>query len=518
MKTTQNLKLPQYTGEDIFDLQDINKAYDSIDKAYGNIDDTYKEVVNIKDEIPKTNATAEVINARGGKETLGNRLDEFGSQLDTNKNEIIENKHLVNVLSLGVKNDGSVDCTQIIHKALSEGKSLYFPNGTYLLEYLELNSKNVLIGENESSTILKPNTSTKPAFIYIAPGSCSFIRFENFKIVKSPNAGQIGIDIRANFPEEGYQHGGLWDSTIRNIYLTSPVETSMWNGIGMRISGSGDNALLPIQLNIFEKVNIWSNNKLNNNNIPLIVEGQVEQNLFNRCTFSGTDTQKEIEDMNIASGLFRIRRTDEGTSEGDQGGGPNTFTQCYFGNSPRCLYFERTRNCTFINCFYENARQFIYIKKTSTVNIMGGVFANVNGETNLIASDYSNNKLFLNNLELKGTINCRGANMVGCDFNNTMYDETNCTTNEVKFSDQYSVIHFGHSESEITINRISPTDILKTYNEFYLKIPVKSGKTINFSSSEGNIHNDLTLDIGLKSYLIKASKIPYLNKFNLEII
>lgn len=88
MKTTQNLKLPQYTGEDIFDLQDVNKAYYSIDKAYGNIDDTYKEVVNIKDEIPKTNATAEVINARGGKETLGKRLDEFGSQLDTKTNEL----------------------------------------------------------------------------------------------------------------------------------------------------------------------------------------------------------------------------------------------------------------------------------------------------------------------------------------------------------------------------------------------------------------------------------------------
>ena len=87
MKTTQNLKLPQYTEEDIFDLQDINKAYDSIDKAYG-------DVVNIKDEIPKANATAEVINARGGKETLGKRLDEFSSQLDTIENNA---KHIINV-------------------------------------------------------------------------------------------------------------------------------------------------------------------------------------------------------------------------------------------------------------------------------------------------------------------------------------------------------------------------------------------------------------------------------------
>ena len=90
MNVTNNLKLPQYTGEDIFDLQDINKAYDSIDKAYGNLDDTYRKVANIKNEITKTNATAEVIDARGGKETLGKRLDEFGSQMDTkaSKNEI----------------------------------------------------------------------------------------------------------------------------------------------------------------------------------------------------------------------------------------------------------------------------------------------------------------------------------------------------------------------------------------------------------------------------------------------
>ena len=134
-KTTQNLKLPQYTGEDIFDLQDINKAYDSIDKAYGNLDDTYRKVANIKNEITKTNATAEVINARGGKETLGKRLDEFGSQLDNKvhkihdtesifasssglfvnekasiKNSILENKFDKNTVTIGKfqNGDGSI--------------------------------------------------------------------------------------------------------------------------------------------------------------------------------------------------------------------------------------------------------------------------------------------------------------------------------------------------------------------------------------------------------------------------
>ena len=48
-------------------------------KAAEEMESTVKK---IKNEIPKTNATAEVINARGGEETLGKRLDEFGSQLN----------------------------------------------------------------------------------------------------------------------------------------------------------------------------------------------------------------------------------------------------------------------------------------------------------------------------------------------------------------------------------------------------------------------------------------------------
>ena len=94
MNVTNNLKLPQYTEEDIFDLQDINKAYDSIDKAY-------KEVIDFKNEIPKTNATAEVIDARGGKETLGERLNKFDEQLNKNKkdytnkiNGLVDNKRI----------------------------------------------------------------------------------------------------------------------------------------------------------------------------------------------------------------------------------------------------------------------------------------------------------------------------------------------------------------------------------------------------------------------------------------
>ena len=50
-------------------------------KAAEEMESTVKK---IKDEIISVNATAEVIDARGGKETLGERLNDFDEQLDTN--------------------------------------------------------------------------------------------------------------------------------------------------------------------------------------------------------------------------------------------------------------------------------------------------------------------------------------------------------------------------------------------------------------------------------------------------
>ena len=90
MKVTQNLKLPQYTEDDVFDLTVINEAHNKIDTAYKEIDTTYKEIANLREEIPKVNANAEIIDARGGQTTLGDKIRNIDSQLDTkaSKNEI----------------------------------------------------------------------------------------------------------------------------------------------------------------------------------------------------------------------------------------------------------------------------------------------------------------------------------------------------------------------------------------------------------------------------------------------
>lgn len=456
-----------------------------------------------------------VIDENGKSATT--KFNELSTQFKDIVNESLKNSSLTNVLSLGAKNDGSVDCTEIINNALLEGKSLFFPRGTYLIEYLKLNPKNVLIGENDGETKLKPNTSSKPAFIYISTGFNDRIRFENFQILKSPNNGQIGIDIVAK-SEEPNSSGGLSDSTIKNIYLTSPVKSEAWNGIGMRLIGTGSDSNLPIQCNIFERVCIWSNNDSDMTNIPLVVEGQVEQNLFNRCTFSGLDYDKKNNNLENVSALFRRKRNDDGSVDGDIGGGSNTFTQCYFGNNPCCISLERSWNPVFVNCYFENSRQIAKFSISATATFISGSYLNVGGETNLIISDVSLNCVNLISVNITGQINCRGANLINTGLINIALDEVAVINKNIAFNDIYTIVHCNTSESIETIINITPSPNIKSNFEFYFSLSPVAGKSVFFSKENGNIYNDLTIDIGSEPKLIKAVYIPHINKYKIEIV
>ena len=100
MKTTKNLKLPQYTEEDIFDLQNVNKAYDSIDKAYGDIDDARKEVVNMLDTVANKGTTIEVLE-RVTKEEINRQLaDGTIANLAIKDNSITNEKYKEKSISI----------------------------------------------------------------------------------------------------------------------------------------------------------------------------------------------------------------------------------------------------------------------------------------------------------------------------------------------------------------------------------------------------------------------------------
>lgn len=82
MKKTPNLNLPIYNEPltDVFNLEDWNNANNSLDGAY-------KEIIDFKNNIPFVNADAEIVEARKGKQNLGEKISELDSLLEQKMNK-----------------------------------------------------------------------------------------------------------------------------------------------------------------------------------------------------------------------------------------------------------------------------------------------------------------------------------------------------------------------------------------------------------------------------------------------
>ena len=78
---TKNLKLPQYQNDDLFDMKEVNEAYKIIDKSYKEQNDNYKQAIETS-TINGAIDNLELIDARKGKRTLGEKISEIDSQLD----------------------------------------------------------------------------------------------------------------------------------------------------------------------------------------------------------------------------------------------------------------------------------------------------------------------------------------------------------------------------------------------------------------------------------------------------
>ena len=435
---------------------------------------------------------------------------------DLNAVIINEVQMYTNVLTLGVKNDGTEDCTIIINDALSEGKSLYFPKGEYLLEYIELQSYNVLIGENDHETILIPNTTTRKSFMNINKGPCQHVRMENFTINHSSNIGQICMDFTSRFPDEGYQHGGLWNSIFKNIHIDSA--NNGWNGVGLLLAGpSQGHTLLPNQLSLFENINIYVNNIENINNIALLIEGQVEQHLFTRCTFSGVDIHNTITDLNNCAVVFR-RHTDENGNLDDRGGGINTFISCYVGNCARGMLFERSRCPVFISTFFENILQVAHVTVKSELTIMNSSLWKPTDGYDLLTTDQTGCMINLINVRGSGNINAMAVNQVcSSGYINTYKDERVMRDEELILRCPSTILHC--QKEEIVIDNISIDEILSNANSdifIYLINEYEGGTLVKFTN-EGNILTPLEIMVD-KCMYIKCRYIEGFNKFIIELV
>ena len=120
MRRTENLNLPIYDSpeSDIFKINDVNNAHETIDKQY-------KELKNIKETVESTNPSA----------NLQGQINDINASLDNKARKDI----CINVKDFGAKGDGVTDDTISIKRAVdylltsNYNGELFFPAGIYLI-------------------------------------------------------------------------------------------------------------------------------------------------------------------------------------------------------------------------------------------------------------------------------------------------------------------------------------------------------------------------------------------------
>ena len=96
---TPNLKLPQYSGTDLFNLEEINDSYKIIDELYGTV---------VSGGAYDSEARLEIFDARGGHTKLKERLDSIDSSLEhMENNKVISETGKIGILYAGaIRNSG----------------------------------------------------------------------------------------------------------------------------------------------------------------------------------------------------------------------------------------------------------------------------------------------------------------------------------------------------------------------------------------------------------------------------
>lgn len=137
------------------------------------------------------------------------------SELETNTNEEISKLkssfESINIKSFGAVGDGVTNDTQSIQDAINyastNGKSVFIPNGTYLIDSIDVYGTGIkVVGESKKKTILKDSGSTTKNYIVSITGMENI--FENITIEGS-NDGTYDAN-------EHVKHGVIFENTYLN--------------------------------------------------------------------------------------------------------------------------------------------------------------------------------------------------------------------------------------------------------------------------------------------------------------
>ena len=313
----------------------INKEVESTTSRQVDLESTFDQLV-----INAGNSNAEIVDARVKADgtsysKLGDRLDSVDSQLEhiiQKDNSMVINPKYPPKGYTPCKMDGITDDTQAFQALIDNFSNIVLPEGTLRFTHLTLNSNTRISGLGINKTILKPLSSFNINAINLSVGANVGIFLDNFSLIGNEEITQNGLYLNATASTESPYHGGLWLSKFSNLVIKNFKGTQL-------VLAAGSNALLPHQGLVFERIECSSNQNVNTSK-ALTVQGQTEQCLWLQCAFSG-------EGSDIVSEFIT-------TTDGDVGGGSQTFLQCYFGNGKTGIKLERSKHIKFTNCYFEN--------------------------------------------------------------------------------------------------------------------------------------------------------------------
>ena len=265
-----------------------------------------------------------------------NKIENINTQLDNiiqKDNSIVINPKYPPKGYTACKMDGVSDDTQAFQSLIDNFSNIALPEGTLRFTHLTLSSNTRITGLGINKTFLKPLTSYEINAINLSDGPNVDIYLDNFSLIgNDENLNQNGLYFNATPGVESPNHGGLWLSRFNNLVIKNFKGTQL-------VLSAGSNGLLPHQGIVFERVECSANANVTTSK-ALTVQGQTEQILWLQCAFSG-------EGSDIVTEFIT-------TTDGDVGGGSQTFLQCYFGNGKTGIKLERSKYIKFSNCYFEN--------------------------------------------------------------------------------------------------------------------------------------------------------------------
>ena len=252
MQQTPNYNLPQFAGTDLFNKEDFNDAFNKIDTAISDLQETINNASG-----NSTFIASEVIDARKGKNTLKEKINEIDTYIgnlkekclelqdktDSNSSQLDNIVHKLygaksyNIIDFGAVGDGITDNTNAFIKAFKEipnGSTLIIPNGEYIVykdndgsiqgnavlldECILLKNKENITIIGEGNVLIRPNnqgvSATKKRYpCTISIDQCTNVVMKNVNVEsKGENYGDADAgfslalgDARTNF---NIQNGG----------------------------------------------------------------------------------------------------------------------------------------------------------------------------------------------------------------------------------------------------------------------------------------------------------------------